>query len=51
MTLIAHWKLDEASGTYVVDTTGNVPNLDIVGTPTFSVDGVDGDGDRVRWRS
>lgn len=42
MTLIAHWKLDEASGTYVVDTTGNVPNLDIVGTPTFSVDGVDG---------
>lgn len=42
MTLIAHWKMDETTGAVVVDTTGNVPNLAIIGTPTFSVEGVDG---------
>ena len=42
MTLIAHWKLDETSGTTVADTTGNVPNLAIVGSPAFAVAGVDG---------
>ena len=39
MTLIAHWKLDETSGTTVADTTGNVPNLAIVGSPAFAVAG------------
>ena len=38
---IAHWKLDETSGT-IIDSTGNGYNGTATGSPTYGVDGVEG---------
>lgn len=42
MALIAHWKMDETTGTALVDDTGTLANGTLYNTPTLGVTGADG---------